>query len=215
MNSEKVKRNQRGRPISFDKNQLVDAVMHKFWEHGYAKVSLNEIAKENGLTRASLYHSFDSKETLFMLALERYLEESPDALLDQIHKPDHVGDVLYELLENICSARAADGQKRGCLICNCVDELIAEDNPLGDRVRTLISSRHQRIGDLLQHALITKELPAESNIHLLTNMFINFLFGLNTFSKTTSSEMELRQLCDGFLTSLGFSRKSALSQQAC
>lgn len=213
MHLEKPKRAQRGRPISFDKSQLVDTVMHKFWQNGYAAVSLNEIAKDNGLTRASLYHSFESKEALFMLALERYLQDSPDAIFDHLEKPNSVGQCLYNFFDALCAMRAGDDLRRGCFICNCVDELVAVDGPLGDRIRELLNSRRERLKGLFRHAISTGELPVNSNPVLLTHMFLNFLFGLNTFSKTTAGEYEMRQLCYGFLDSLGFSRQGLESQQ--
>jgi len=215
MELQKTKRGQRGRPISFDKGQLVNAVMQKFWEQGYNQVSLNEIAKDNGLTRASLYHSFNSKEALFMQALRLYLRNAPDSLLDQPGTPASVGEFFFQLMDEICHARAADPLRRGCLVCNCVNELIGTESPIAEEVLDVVTARKDRIEQLIALAVRTGELPEGANVELTGKMFMNFIFGLNTFSKTTADEHELRALCDGFLNSLGFYRRKQFSQQVC
>lgn len=213
MELSKPKRGQRGRPISFDKGQLVNTVMEKFWQQGYNQVSLNEIAKDNGLTRASLYHSFNSKESLFLRALHVYLKTAPDAQLDQPANPSSVGVFFFGLMDDICCARAADPLRRGCLVCNCINELIGTQGPIANEVMALMAARKQQVEQLMARAVRLGELPEGTDIVLASNMFMNFLFGLNTFSKTTADEHELRALCEAFLNSLGFYRQQHLSQQ--
>ncbi|GAA6166979.1 TetR/AcrR family transcriptional regulator [Sessilibacter corallicola] len=209
MNTEKVKRSSRGRPISFDKGQLVQSVMHKFWEQGYNNVSLNEIARDNGLTRASLYHSFDSKEALFLQALNLYIKNSPDALLDNLDEDVHVGDTFFSLMDRISEARAADERHRGCMVFNCINELITSDSALAKQLTDVLEKRRQRVNSLFAIAVKNNELPQHTDVVLCSNMFLTFLCGLSTFSKTASGEQELKQLCEGFLNSLGFYRRSA------
>ncbi|WP_317932399.1 TetR/AcrR family transcriptional regulator [Halioxenophilus sp. WMMB6] len=211
---EKAKRSQRGRPISFDKAQLVDSVMHKFWELGYNKVSLNEIAKDHGLTRASLYHSFDSKEALFLQALQLYLQRAPDVLLEHSREPEQVGSLLFALFDSICKARAEDPQRRGCLVLNCMHELITTDSPLADHMQAILTRRQGQMKALVERAQRNGEINPGVDAELTGNMVINFLFGLNTFSKTCTDEQQLLALCEAFLNSLGFHRQTELNQRA-
>ncbi len=210
----KPKKGARGRPISFDKGQLVNAVMEKFWQQGYHQVSLNEIDKDNGLTRASLYHSFNSKESLFLQALHVYLARAPEAGLDEPGSPSSVSSFFFDLMDNICHARASDPLRRGCLVCNSVNELIGTQNSVKSEILDLMESRRLHVEQLIARAVRMGELPEGTNIELAAKMFMNFIFGLNTFVKTTISESELRTLCEAFLNSLGFYRTVQLSQQA-
>ena len=73
-----------GRPRSFDRDQLIEKVMHLFWDRGYKDLSFNEIATATGLTRASLYNSFKSKDALFFEALKTYSSSTPDVLFTQV-----------------------------------------------------------------------------------------------------------------------------------
>lgn len=213
MELSKPKQRQRGRPISFDKGLLVKSVMEKFWHQGYQQVSLNEIAKDNGLTRASLYHSFTSKESLFLQALNVYLQSAPDTLLDNPGSPSHVGAFFFHVMDEICQARAADPLRRGCLVCNCINELIGSETPVAKKVGSLMANRKLQVKKLMARAVRTGELAEGTDTLLASKLFMNFLFGLNTFSKTTADEQELRALCEAFLNSLGFYRQQHLNQQ--
>jgi TetR/AcrR family transcriptional repressor of nem operon len=206
MELQKVKRSTRGRPISFDKNQLIDSVMNKFWEHGYNQVSLSEIARDNGLTRASLYHSFESKEALFIRALNRYLASSPEAKLNDLPTGMSASETLFSLLDEICCAWTAHARRRGCLVINCINELSTNDGFVADHLRELMTERRDRIQALFAKAKAENQLAASCDPEQLSDMLVAFMCGLNTFAKTAQDSQELKTLCTTFLNSLGLFR---------
>ncbi len=194
----------RGRPCSFDRKELVEAVMHLFWERGYRNLSFNEIATATGLTRASLYNSFESKEALFLEALEHYFSQSPDAILDDIKPNDRVGPVLYEMFNRASKIQATDKKHRGCLAINCFSELITGDSEIGRKLTSIIGSKHERICHLMQQAIKQKELPPDTNVATATNLMMAFMSGFSIFSKGGADEKTLRTMCHTFLKQLGF-----------
>jgi len=62
-----------GRPREFDPDQVEDAAMKLFWEHGFDGVSISDVTAATGVNRRSVYAEFGSKEKLFDRALRRYL----------------------------------------------------------------------------------------------------------------------------------------------
>jgi len=48
---------------------LLDAAMWLFAEHGYHGVSVNQVARAAGVSKANVFHHFPSKESLFLAAL--------------------------------------------------------------------------------------------------------------------------------------------------
>ena len=60
-------------PIGRD--TLLDIARRSFARHGYAATSMRALAQEAGLTKASLFHHFPSKESLYMEALASILGE--------------------------------------------------------------------------------------------------------------------------------------------
>ena len=62
-----------GRPRGFDRDTAVTQAMHLFWEYGFEGVSLEKPRQSmGGISSASFYAAFGSKEALYRTALERY-----------------------------------------------------------------------------------------------------------------------------------------------
>ncbi len=196
----------RGRPSKFDRDELVETVMNKFWEEGYNNVSLNEIAQEAGLTRASLYHSFGSKDELFLLTLREYAKGSPEHILHNMPEGMTVGRALFQMFDEACKMRAADKKNRGCFFTNCVNELVATDLPVKDELLKMMAQQKKLISSVIKKAISSGELPAGADAKTLTNLMISFIHGFGTFSKTGIKEKGMRALCESFLTQMGFKR---------
>lgn len=64
---------QRGRPRIFIEHDVLDAAMEVFWRHGYEASTIAQLRSATGLSAASLYGAFTSKERLFERAVERYI----------------------------------------------------------------------------------------------------------------------------------------------
>lgn len=64
-----------GRPRSFDRDAAVTSAMRLFWERGYEAASLDQLRHGmGGISSASFYAAFGSKEKLYREALNRYLQ---------------------------------------------------------------------------------------------------------------------------------------------
>ncbi len=68
----KKEKRPRGRPRTFDPNEVLDRVRMVFIEKGFTAASLDDLAAAAGLNRPSLYAAFGDKEQLYIHALRRY-----------------------------------------------------------------------------------------------------------------------------------------------
>lgn len=204
MNTGSKQKKLRGRPSSFNREALVETVMNLFWERGYGKLSFNEIAKDTGLTRASLYNSFETKEALFLEAMRHYFSQSPDAVLDSVQEGDPVAPAFYRLFAEACRARGEDPKRRGCLAVNCVTELIADNTELSDSLGKMYMGRRDVIERLLAQAVAQGELPAGTDPEIQANMMLSFMSGFSVFSKSDVATEKLCRMCRNFLQQFGF-----------
>lgn len=63
-----------GRPRSFDRDAVLEAAMRVFWEHGYEGSSIDALRSAmGGISSASFYAAYESKEALYRESLSRYL----------------------------------------------------------------------------------------------------------------------------------------------
>ena len=75
-NGTKKEKAPRGRPRSFDADEVLDRVRGVFMEKGFSAASLDDLAAAAGLNRPSLYAAFGDKEGLYLHALNRYGAQS-------------------------------------------------------------------------------------------------------------------------------------------
>lgn len=194
----------RGRPAQFDRDLLVGQVMELFWERGYKNLSLNEIARQTGITRASLYNAFTTKEALFFEAMHHYFNDSPAHLLESIKEGDQVGPILHRFFESIAKILASDCKHRGCLVVNCLSECSQEDAVLLAQLEDFFTCQHGRFKILVKQAIYQKELPAETDCEITAAAIQAFLNGFSIYSKHGASYEKLSAISGLFLGSLGF-----------
>jgi AcrR family transcriptional regulator len=69
-----LSRRPRGRPRTFDRDQVLARAMQVFWEKGYEAASMQDLLAAMNLSSPSLYAAFGDKESLFIEAVQRYVE---------------------------------------------------------------------------------------------------------------------------------------------
>src|SRR3974390_2655677 len=68
----KTHRAKAGRPREFNLDQALERALCLFWRKGYEGTSMADLVETLGITRASLYAAFGSKEGLFRRVMDRY-----------------------------------------------------------------------------------------------------------------------------------------------
>lgn len=76
------------------RTKIIEAMYHLVAEKGYEKASINNICKEVGITKPSVYYYFDSKEDIFLAVL--------DGLYPLI---DYTKEAGFEAIDDIQSYR--------------------------------------------------------------------------------------------------------------
>ena len=66
------------------KSRIMETAFKLFLEKGFADVSLNEIIKESGITTGGFYYHFDSKDTLLVEVIKKYIFNYFNFTIEQI-----------------------------------------------------------------------------------------------------------------------------------
>lgn len=107
---------ERGRPRTFDEGEVLDAAMRVFWEHGYEATSISQLRAATGLSAASLYGAFGSKEGLFERSLERYVA-GPGRVRERVADLTlHPVEALGLMLHGTIDMQSDPANPGGCLI---------------------------------------------------------------------------------------------------
>ena len=80
------------------KQEIIETAMRLFYEKGYEKTSISDIAREMNVAQGLCYRYFPSKEALFDTAVEQYAQLQVDQMTSILKKP---GMTLIEIVEQM------------------------------------------------------------------------------------------------------------------
>ena len=180
-----------GRPAKFDRDEAVELAMNEIWRVGFEACSVKAISEKLGITRSSFYNAFDSREALFKEALERYAKQSPDRVMNEIDADTPVLPLLTSMLREVCRVRATDREARGCMVINCVAELVGVNESLGGLLAGAVLGSAERMEGLLRQAAANGEIEDRGDLKDTAMALQSLLAGLNVMSKVVKSEGDL------------------------
>lgn len=192
-----------GRPAEFDRDQAVEIVMNDIWLNGFEACSIKAISEKLGITRSSFYNAFGSREALFEEALELYFKQTPDRVLAQAEGDIRIVPMLTKMFKDVCRARAADPQARGCMAVNCVAELVGVNESLGPMLERAVLGSLERLEHLLRRAAANGEIEDRGDLREKALALQNLLIGLNVMCKVVRSEKDLWRAARQTLKGLG------------
>jgi TetR/AcrR family transcriptional regulator, transcriptional repressor for nem operon len=183
------------RTKDFDPDEIADAAMRVFWQHGYAATSIQDLVDGTGLSRSSLYSTFASKQGLFQQALRRYeaVTTSNVALLSSAGTPR---DLIRELLMRIAEDELTDPQRRGCLVANAALELAGQDEVAGELVAHNFQRLQKALEKLIQRGEQSGDIAARKSPHALARFFVNTMQGMRVLSKGSPPSQRRQCLLD-------------------
>lgn len=78
--------------------EILDTALKLFWEKGYEKTSMTEIAQAMQVAQGLCYRYFPSKEALFQTAVDQYAQRQVDQIASVLRKP---GLTLVQVVEQM------------------------------------------------------------------------------------------------------------------
>lgn len=147
---------QRGRPRSFDPTAALDAAMRLFWAAGFEGASIERLARETGMPRATLYHLYGDKEGLFLAAIAHYAETRSATVAEALGPRGTLRADLAAFLAAVVDLATSVPEAPGCLI-SCVLADAAGTNP---RFRAELDQRFGALEARIRNRLDAAEKPA-------------------------------------------------------
>jgi AcrR family transcriptional regulator len=169
-----------GRPRTFDRDAAIDAAMMLFWAQGYEPTSLAQLRDSmGGLSSASFYAAFTSKEALFHDVVDRYVSsygQVTASLKDDTLAPR---EAIEMALRKSAAMQTAQSHPPGCLIMLGASNCSPENQP----VETLLVQERERnrhgIERHVARAKANGDLPPGTDTTAMARMFNTFLSGIS------------------------------------
>lgn len=122
----KTEKPTRGRPKTFDREQVLKVAMMRFWADGPTTVSVNDICTQAGVSKPSLYREFGNEDGLKQAALETYHDMVLTQITDRLRPDQSFAKGVDALIAYLMRDRIALGLPLGCLhadMCQSGDQL--------------------------------------------------------------------------------------------
>lgn len=166
----------RGRPRAFDRERALVAAMEVFWRKGYETASLSDLTAAMGINPPSLYAAFGDKETLYLEAMEYYVNgpASRKALLEDAPT---ARQAVEGLLNRSVTVLAGMGMG-GCMM------VTSSANAASPKVRKAMASRRATeeasLRKRIERGIREGELPADTDAAGLAKFYETITQGIST-----------------------------------
>lgn len=188
----------KGRPLSFQREEVLDKALRLFWHKGFESISTDDVCRETGLSKPSLYHSFGSKEDLYILCLDEYNRNYAAKLIAIMQKhPDPVAGV-----EKMLAATAKQFQDptfpTGCLAITGLLEVIGKSPKIDDHIRVVQKAFLETFEDYFR----ARPHPTGVSAKQLAQYVVGQLYALAVFSRTSKELFDFKGFVKLVRTSL-------------
>lgn len=190
----------RGRPRSFDTDQVLDQVRDTFLRYGYAGTSMDQLAAATGLHKPSLYGAFGDKKKLYLAALDNYLADVRAEFAEAFAIPC-LHDSLRAMTE--WSIDKFMGRKEtgpGCFMMHTAMPEASQDPEISRVVRETMDSLDRALVRRFEKAIEVGQIPATADSRALAMVMIANHYEISGRARAGYSREELRALADRALT---------------
>ncbi|WP_042878202.1 TetR/AcrR family transcriptional regulator [Cupriavidus necator] len=122
------------RPRKFNEQAALTAALDAFWARGYEATSTRDLTSAMGMTQPSLYNAFGDKRSLFLLALDGYLDGTVRERIARLQASLPPAAAITAYFAESIERSLADPLHRGCLLVNTALEVTQDDPDLQQKV---------------------------------------------------------------------------------
>ncbi len=183
------------RSKAFEPDQVADAAMRVFWQRGYAATSIQDLVDGTGLSRSSLYGTFENKQGLYRQALRRY-QALMSANVQLVSSDGEPRELIRQLLMRVADDELRDPLRRGCLAANAALEVAGHDDEVARLVAQHYRRMQQALEKLIQRGRESGQLRDGPAPRALARFYINTMQGLRVLSKGSPAAQRRECLMD-------------------
>lgn len=171
------------------KSRLLEVAASRVHQQGFFKTSLDEIAADANIAKATIYHHFKNKDELGMALIDYNVGRFLSMLQQNVFKPENSGlDRMRTLCKYVVAEFANGTLEKGCPICNLVSELSNYNDAFRQQLEGFFVSYRQLIVEALEDSIrrgeIRSDAALKSDIRGLAALFLSQLQGSILLART-------------------------------
>lgn len=185
------------RPRTFAEDDVIAAARDEFWNRGYAATSIDDLTAATGLGKGSLYGAFGDKHSLYLRALDDYIDSSLDEVRAGLRDPAFSAHQrLARHLRGQARVLIADSGRRGCLIAKSAAELAAVDDAVETKVAAAYRAWRDELAACIREAQRDGDIDASRRPQALAGTLLAFMRGQEALHKGGATAAQLKAAAD-------------------
>lgn len=177
-----------GRNKSYNEDVVLEKAMYSFWKHGYDQLSIRQLEKDMGINQFSIYSSFQSKENLFLLVLEKYKQFIEANYLKSMNREGaSIQDISHFLL-NFSTSIQSGKIPNGCLMVNSTSELSNEQSAGYRIIKAYFSTIQEAFKKVLRHEVSNGNIAADIDINGTSLFLLGVAQSISIMAKVKSKK---------------------------
>jgi AcrR family transcriptional regulator len=181
----------KGRPRSFDRDEVLERALLVFWEHGYDATPVALLTQEMGIGAPSLYAAFGDKRTLFEEVLDRYLQTYGAFAGQAIAQETAARDAVERLLREAAVAYTRRGHPPGCLLGSAATNCTPQSAEVKAHLRDLRAQGDRALEQKIATAALAGEVPADTDARALATFYAATLQGMAAQARDGATRADL------------------------
>ena len=178
----------------------LDAALELFWQRGYEATSMADLRAATGLSSASLYAAFGSKQHLFAAVVEHYMKRF-GSMREPVKNPGlSAREAIEQTLRASLRVQIDRSHPLGCLIV-LGGMTAGTDN---DEVRRLLAAQRatdrQDFQKRVQRAVDDGELSSNVDAARMATVFTTFLWGISVEARDETAAEDLEAAIDQLMS---------------
>ncbi|ARU16923.1 TetR/AcrR family transcriptional regulator [Croceicoccus marinus] len=188
-------RRKSGRPLSFDRDDVLEKAMLMFWRHGYETTPISDLTRAMGITAPSLYAAFGDKKHLFLEAVRRYAGD-PDVMDTAIDAAPTAFEAARSILSGAAATFTGADTPPGCLLASAT----ASGSAASADVQAEVARYRRRLRDGLK-ARIERDIAdglidARADASALADLAVAVMQGLSVMARDGAGREALQSVVD-------------------
>lgn len=163
------------RKPNFDRNDLIERARDLFWQRGWSGTSLKDLEAVLQMKPGSFYAAFGSKDALFSLAMQKYVDDGSANLRELADKD---GPINALKLWPAMAVENEGAPAKACMLSKTLLELHAHNHPLAEQANLHLLKMEEKFADLFRQAQSAGEIDKSHDPQALARRYQSDLLGL-------------------------------------
>jgi AcrR family transcriptional regulator len=182
------------RATNYDRDAALDAAMAVFWRKGYHATSLKDLEFALSMKPGSIYAAFESKQTLYLLAIERYFDASRKGFRAHMAKAATPLSGLAAQFQNYANLAQDDPSRQACMLMKTVIDTTSTDPKIALASQRYLDQMCAEFADSFNAARAMGALPDDADPMRLARRFQANVFALRLELQRGTAQDDISKL---------------------